>query len=144
VVQLQTGKLLKEALIAPDGKLRAIWRAAIYYGMGTSVVFPLLDWMYTQIAEFLHLGQGLTPGNIGFGELFRNFVDALTLTGSFALYEGGRVDRYGLPVKSALDRQTFEGAAAGVIVAAAVALGMMANPTYRASGLPNAAFWGVP
>lgn len=138
VVHLQAEKLLKTSLIGPDGKLRAIWRAAIYYGLGTSVVFPLLDWLYAPIAESLHLGHGLTPANIGFGEFFRNFVNALILTGSFALYERRRVDSYGLPVNRALDRQTFEGAAAGVIMAAAVALGMMALGGMKIRGLANA------
>ncbi|PYU19341.1 MAG: hypothetical protein DMG32_24675 [Acidobacteria bacterium] len=50
---------------------------------------------------------------------------ALICTGAFALYERRRIDSYGLPLNHALGWQTFEGAAAGFIMAGAVALGMI-------------------
>jgi membrane protease YdiL (CAAX protease family) len=116
---------LQPIFFGPDGKLRAIWRAAIYYAAGTFLVFPLLGWPLTRVAQSLHFSPGLTAGNIALAEL-RNFVVALICTGAFALYERRRVDSYGLPVNRALGRQTFEGAAAGVIMAGAVAVGMLA------------------
>ena len=79
----------------------------------------------TLASKPLHLSPELTSGNIGFGEL-RNFFTAFLLTGAFALYEHRRVDSYGLPVKRAFSWQTFEGTAAGIIMAAAVACGMIA------------------
>src|SRR5580698_5564487 len=126
---------LKRAFIGLDGKLRPIWRATIYYAVGTWLVFPLLDQAFAPIAEALHLRPGLTAGNIALAELSRNFVDALILTGAFALYERRRVDSYGLPVNRALSRQTFEGTIAGVVMAGAVALGMIALGGMQVEGL---------
>jgi hypothetical protein len=128
------GQALKQAFIGPDGKLRFFWRAAIYYNAGTYLVWPLLDRVYGHIAEALHIGPGLTPGNVGLGEL-RNFFTALICTGAFALYEHRRVDSYGLPVSRALSRQTFEGAAAGFVMAGVVALGMFALGGVQIIGL---------
>ena len=125
---------LKKVFIAPDGKLRAIWRAAIYYAAGTFLVFPVIGWPVALIAKTLHLGPGLTAGNIALAEL-RNFIVALICTSAFALYERRRVDSYGLPVNRAFGRQTFEGAAAGVIMAGAVALGMIALGGMQIVGL---------
>jgi membrane protease YdiL (CAAX protease family) len=125
---------LKQAFIGSDGKLRPIWRAVIYYTLGTWLVFPLLDSLFALIAGSLHLGSGLTAGTILFGEL-RNFFDALILTGAFALYERRRLDSYGLPVNRAFSWRTFEGAAAGVVMAGAVALGMIALGGMRIEGL---------
>src|SRR3984893_4526003 len=116
---------LKPIFFGPQGKLRAIWRAAIYYAAGTFLVFPQLGWPLARVAQALHFSPGLTAGNIALAEL-RNFVVALICTGAFALYERRRVDSYGLPVNRALGCQTFEGAAAGVIMAGAVAVGMIA------------------
>jgi len=116
---------LNQAFCGSDAKVRPVWRAAIFYAVGTWLVFPLLDWLSALLAEALHLQPGLTAGYIALGEMSRNFIDALILTGAFALYERRRVDIYGLPVNRAFSWQTFEGAAAGVIVAGAVALGMI-------------------
>jgi uncharacterized protein len=124
----------KNAFIGPDGKLRAIWRAAIYYALGTWLVFPLLDWLFSRVAESLHLNPGLTAANIAFGE-FRNLITAIICTGAFALYERRRVDSYGLPVNRAFGWQTFEGAIAGVIMASAVALGMITLGGMQIKGL---------
>ena len=119
-----------------DRKLRFLWRAVIFYAAGTWLVFPLLDWPMTRLADLLHTGDGLTAGNIAVGE-FRNLLTALICTGAFALHERRRVDSYGLPVDRALSLQTFEGAAAGVVLAGAVALGMFALDGMRIVGLAN-------
>ena len=125
---------LKQAFFAPDGKLRAIWRATIYYTVGTFVVFPLLDRLFAFVAQGQYLDPELTAANVGFGEL-RNFFAALICTGAFALYERRRVDSYGLSVNRAFGWQTFEGVAAGVIMAGAVALGMMMLGAMQIRGL---------
>jgi hypothetical protein len=125
---------IKHASIGPDGKLRPLWRSAIYYAAGTFLVFPLLGGPVALIAKSLHLGPGLSAGNIALGEL-RNFLVALICTGAFALYERRRVDSYGLPVNRALSWQTFEGAAAGVIMAGVVALGMIMLGGMQVKGL---------
>lgn len=127
---------LKEIFIATDGKLRAIWRAAIYYAAGTWLVFPLMDRALVLLFEPAHLSPGLTAGNTALSE-FANFLTALICTGAFALYERRRVDSYGLPVHRAFSWQTFEGAAAGVIMAGAVALGMIALGGMQIKGLAN-------
>lgn len=124
---------LKHAFIGSNGKLRAIWRATIYYGVGTFVVFPLLGWPIAFGTKLLHLSPGLTAGNVTLAEL-RNLVVALICTGAFALYERRRADSYGLPINRAFGWQTFEGAAAGVIMAGAVALGMIALGGMRIQG----------
>ncbi len=126
--------ILQKVFIGSDGRLRAIWRAAIYYAGGTWLVFPLLDSLFASAAESLHLRPGLAAGNIGFGEL-RNFFDALICTGAFALYERRTVDSYGLPVRRAFGWHTFEGAAAGVVMAGAVALGMFTLGGMQIRGL---------
>jgi len=125
---------IRQLFVASDGRLRAIWRATIYYTAGTFVVFPLLDSLFTPITRSLHLGQELTAGNIGVGEL-TNFVTALLCTGGFALYERRRIDSYGLPINRAFGWQTLEGSAAGVILAAAVALGMITLGGMQIKGL---------
>ena len=125
---------VKQVFVASDGGLRSIWRATIYYTVGTFVVFPLLDGLFALLKRSLHLGQELTAGNVGVGEL-RNFVNALLCTGGFALYERRRIDSYGLPINRAFGWQTFEGAAAGIILAAAVALGMITLGGMQIKGL---------
>jgi hypothetical protein len=89
----------KSVLIGPDGMLRPIWRAAIFYAVGTWFIFPVLDRLFNFVAGSLHLRPGFTAANLGFGELLLNFSDALICTGAFALYERRRIDSYGLPVE---------------------------------------------
>ena len=127
---------LKQIFIATDGKLRAIWRAAIFYAAGTSLVFPLVDWALALLSKSAHLSPGLTAGNIALSE-FANFLTALICTGAFALYERRRVDSYGLPIRRAVSWQTFEGAAVGVIMAGAVAVGMIALGGMQIEGLAS-------
>jgi uncharacterized protein len=131
---LHTAQPLKLAFIGPDAKLRPIWRAGLYYVLGTFVVFPLLNWPFTTFAELLHVSPGLTPGNIVLAGL-RNLIVALICTGAFALYEHRRIDSYGLPVNLAFSWQTFEGAASAVIMAGAVAIGMILLGGVEVTGL---------
>ena len=127
---------LEHAFIGHDGKLRAIWRAAIYYALGTWIVFPILDRPFSLIAKSLHLSPGLTAANIGLSE-FETLLVAAICTGVFALYERRCLDSYGLPVHRAFGWQTFEGAAAGTIMAAAVAVGMIALGGMQIKGLAS-------
>jgi hypothetical protein len=127
---------LKQVFVGPDGKLRAIWRAAIFYAAGTWLVFPLVDRALALISESAHLSPGLTAGNTALSES-ANFLTALVCTGAFALYERRRIDSYGLPVTRAFSWQTFEGAAAGVIMAGAVALGMITLGGMQIKGLAS-------
>ena len=111
--------------IGPDRKLRALWRAALFYVLGTQVVLRLLDLGYGYLARVLNAGSELSPTNIMLGEL-ELFLAALICTGVLARYEGRRVDSYGLPLKRAFGPRTWEGALAGVLMAGAVAIGMYA------------------
>jgi hypothetical protein len=106
---------LKRWVLGADGRLRPLWRAILFYAVGTFVVFPLLGAPIAFAAGWLHPGSGLSAGSIALGE-FRNFLTALICTGAFALYERRRIDSYGLPVDCAFGFRTFEGAAAGVVM----------------------------
>jgi uncharacterized protein len=112
-----------------DGRLRYSWRAALYFLLGNYVLLPLLYRLINRLA-----GDELTPTNILLGELVL-FVGALICTYVFARYEGRRVDSYGLPVRQALGRRTWEGALAGVVMAGAVAIGMYALGGMQVRGL---------
>lgn len=112
-------------LFGPDRKLRALWRALIFFALGNWVVIPLLERSYDPIARAFHMGDGLTAANIAVGELIL-LVGTLICTTLFARYEGRRVDSYGLPLRRAFGARTWEGALAGVVMASAVALGMYA------------------
>jgi CAAX protease family protein len=117
--------MLKQIFLAPGGMLRPIWRTIIFYALGIFLFFAVLDKPFFLVAQWLHLGEGLTAGTIAWSEI-ENFVAALLCTYAFALYEHRRVDSYGLPVNRVFSRQTSEGAVCGIIMAAAVAAGMLA------------------
>jgi membrane protease YdiL (CAAX protease family) len=128
------GEALKRAFIGPDGKLRALWRAAIFFVAAGWAVPALLDAPFTRLAEWLQPADGLSAENIAIGE-FANFVTGLICTGALALYEWRRVDSYGLTVGRAFSRETFEGLAAGILMAGAVALGMFLLGGMQIKGL---------
>ena len=117
-------------LLGPDHKRRAL----LFFALGNWVFLPLVDHAYPPIARALHIGSALTAGTIALGEL-ELFVVALMCTALFARYEGRRVDSYGLPLRRALGARTWEGALAGVVMAAAVALGMYALGGMQVLGL---------
>jgi len=124
--------------LGDDGNLRAIWRATVYFALGNWAVFPLLGRLSSLLEQHLHLAQGLTWQNIASSEL-QNFCTALLCTGIFAPYERRRVDSNGLPVNHALDALTWEGMAAGVVMAGAVALGMLALGGMQIHGIATTA-----
>ena len=112
-----------ELLIGPDRKLRPVWRAVIFFVLTFFALPMVFDPLAVRLAQELHIGQALTAGAIAFGEL-ENFIVALIATALFAWYESRRIDSYGMPLDRALGRETWEGVAAGTLVAAGVALGM--------------------
>src|SRR5205085_5147991 len=115
---------IKHIFVGADGKLRPIWRAALFVIGSIVIQTPFLDWLFARAALRLHVPQTFSPGALALAE-FENFLTALIITGAFALYERRRVDSYGLPVKCALSPQTLEGTIAGVLMAGAVAVGMI-------------------
>ena len=119
--------------VGDDRKLRPIWRAALYYIVGTFIIFPVLDRALEVLASSLSLTPGLSAGQLGFGEL-TNFFTALICTGAFAMYERRRIDSYGLPVKRAFSWATWEGVLAGIIMSGIVAGGMLALGGMRING----------
>jgi CAAX protease family protein len=125
--------MIAQAFVS-EGKLRPLWRAVIYFCLGTYGLFPLLTMATIPLANALHIPNSLNAGAVAFSEI-QNFIVALVLTAVFAAYEGRRIDSYGLPVDRALGRNTWEGMAAGVAMAGAVALGMMAFGGMKINGL---------
>ena len=106
------------------GRVRPIWRAVIYFAIGTWALTPLSDRLYPLLQQTLRLRPGFSAGNIALGEA-QLFVVALVCTGILGSYERRRVDSYGLSLRRALGAHTWEGAACGVILAGAVASGML-------------------
>src|SRR4051812_39950476 len=123
-------------IIGPDHKLRALWRALLFFALGNWVLLPLADGAVGKIAAAWHLvgTEELTAGNVMLGEL-RLFIVTLICTALFARYEGRRIDSYGLPLRAALGGRTWEGALAGVVMAGAVAIGMYALGGMQVVGL---------
>ena len=128
-----TSPTLKRPFFVTDDKLRPIWRVVIFFVAGM-VLVPIVDLALTFVGRLLGLSRGFTASNIALGEL-GNFAVAVICTGIFAIYERRRIDSYGLPISRAFSRQTFEGAVAGVIMAAAVAGGMIALGGMQVMGL---------
>lgn len=116
--------LLKQVLIGPDGKLRLFLRAVIFYCLGTWVFYPLIFRVVLFLASPFHIKPGLSWQRDMLSEP-TNLLVGVICTGIFAVYERRRIDSYGMPVNRALSLQTFEGAAAGVVMAGAVAIGMI-------------------
>lgn len=116
---------VKRILIGDDGLLRPLWRAAIYFALGTFVLVPLMGRVFDVVFHALQLPATLNPAVIALSEILFSFTVAFICTGIFALYEHRRIDSYGLPVERAFKRPTWEGFAAGIIMASAVALGML-------------------
>jgi membrane protease YdiL (CAAX protease family) len=127
---------MSNILRGPDHKLRAIWRALLFFGLAYWVLPLATDPFFSWIGARLQIDPGYTAANIGLQEL-ENLVVALLCTALFALYERRRVDSYGLPVRSAFGARTGEGLLAGVLMAAAVAAGMYLLGGMQIRGLAN-------
>ncbi len=112
------------ALFVADGRVRLIWRAAVYFAIGHWALNPLSDRLSPILQHAIGLAPGFTAANLAIDEILL-FVIALVWTGILSAYERRRVDSYGLPVTRALGANTWEGAACGVVAAGGVAMGML-------------------
>ena len=126
---------LSRAVLGADGKLRPAFRALIYAALAFWLLSAdeFLGPPLRRAATALH-ATGLSPGTDAFYETI-NLLTALLLTWMFGLYEGRRVDDYGLPVRQAFGARFWEGFTIGVCNAAAVAAGMMALGGMTVHGL---------
>ena len=131
---------LQRLLFGDDGKLRPLWRAAIFCIL-TFWLLPLLFFpLVVRIATWFQLKLALTAGVIVFVET-EYFLIALIPTAFFAWYEGRRIDSYGLMLGRAFGAPTWEGIAAGVVAVGAVGIAMLALGGMQVHGLaaaPNA------
>jgi membrane protease YdiL (CAAX protease family) len=109
-------------------------RAVAFVALSLVVENYLLDPVFHFVGQRLGLAPGLTAAAIALNE-FENFCVALICTAALALYERRRVDSYGLPIARALGRDTWEGAGAGAVMAASVAIGMLALGGMQIRGL---------
>lgn len=125
---------MMRVLLGDDGRLRHLWRAALFFALVTWVATPLLDRLFGLSAEGLHIAPTLNPAGIALNE-FENFLIALICTLPFALYERRRVDSYGLSLGRAFERPLWEGIAVGIVMAGAVALGMILLGGMQVHGL---------
>lgn len=130
-----SGTKISRVLVGTDGKLRPIFRALIYSALAFWLLSAdeFLGPPLRRAAMALH-ATGLSPSRDTFYETI-NLLTALLLTWIFGLYEGRRVDQYGLPVRYAFGRRFWEGFAIGVVNAAVVAAGMMAFGGMTVHGL---------
>jgi hypothetical protein len=111
-----------------------LWRAIAYFALTFFALPLILDPMASRLADRLHLNPTLTPGSIAFGE-GEQFLIALIATGLLAWYEGRRLDSYFMPVAKALSVRTWEGFAAGIVIAGGVAIGMLALGGMQVHGI---------
>ena len=126
---------VSRVVLGTDGKLRPLVRALIY----STLAFWLLSAdeflgpLLARLATALH-ATGLSPASVTYYESI-NLLTTMRLTWIFGLYEGRRVDDYGLPVRQAFGARFWEGFAIGVVNAGAVALGMMVLGGMQVHGL---------
>ncbi|HEX3654083.1 MAG TPA: CPBP family intramembrane glutamic endopeptidase [Rhizomicrobium sp.] len=117
-----------------DKLLRPHWRALLYFLL-TFVALPyLLGPLTKAVFQAMHLRVALTPALVALSD-GDSFLIALISTGLFAWYEARRIDSYFMPIGLALSRRTWEGAAAGVVLAGGVGLGMIALGGMQVHGL---------
>jgi membrane protease YdiL (CAAX protease family) len=122
------------AFAGPDRKLRPLWRALLFFVLGNFVLPYALAQPFESLGRALHVGMELSAASVAFYEAML-LVIALFLTWVFGLYEGRRVDSYGLSIRQAFGARFWEGFAIGVVNAGAVALGMMALGGMSVHGL---------
>jgi len=122
-------------LNANEGKLRPLARALLYGALAFWVLSAdeFLGPPLERLATAVH-ATGLSPAKVTFYETV-NLLTALLLTWIFGLYEGRRVDDYGLPVRMAFGARFWEGFVIGVVNVSAVALGMLALGGLQVHGL---------
>jgi membrane protease YdiL (CAAX protease family) len=120
--------------LGQDGKLRYLWRAAIFFALATYglplLTQPAVDWA----ARRYHIQPVLNATNIAFAEGM-TLVFALVVTAVFAAFERRGLGDYGLPLRRAFGGNTAEGFLAGILMAGAVAAGMIALGGMQIHGL---------
>lgn len=109
--------------LGEDWKLRYIWRALIFILLFRYAVAPLAFMAVAPLARAWQIPDDLSAASIGFEEAV-NLVAALLCTLPFMLYERVGLGAYGLPLARAFGGRTWEGFAAGIVMAGSVALGM--------------------
>jgi hypothetical protein len=125
---------IANVFLGPDRKLRPIWRAAIFFLL-TFIALPFVfDPIVGAIIRWTHMSLALTPALVALSD-GESFVMALIATGLFAWYEQRRLDSYFMPVAQALGTRTWEGVAAGVVLAGGVGLGMLLLGGMQVHGL---------
>jgi membrane protease YdiL (CAAX protease family) len=127
---------MRALLLGPDGRLRLIWRAVLFFVLAYWLLPFALDPLWRFIAARLQVAADFTAANIGLQEL-ENLLVALIGTAIFALYEQRRIDSYGLPLAQCFGIFTAEGLLAGLIMAAAVAAGMYFLGGMQVRGFAN-------
>ncbi|MBV8197792.1 MAG: hypothetical protein JO263_06640, partial [Candidatus Eremiobacteraeota bacterium] len=124
---------LRNAFVS-DGTLRPLWRAVLYFAIGSWIVWPVADRIWAAMARALHLGNELSAATVAFFEA-ETLVVAAIVTALLAWYERRRIDDYGLPISGAFRGLFWEGLAAGIVWAGLDALGMLALRGMNISGL---------
>lgn len=119
------GKREGWTFVGADRKLGPLWRALLFFALGNYALPYVLAQPFEMAAGALHVGPELSPLTGAYWEAML-LVIALFLTWAFGLYEGRRVDSYGLPIMQAFGARFWEGFGIGIVNAGAVALGMIA------------------
>lgn len=125
---------LARIFLGRDGRVRLLWRAVIFYLLVDELAPLVLDPLLGFAEQRLQMPEGLSASNVALNEI-ENFIAALIVTALLALYEGRRVDSYGLPLAGAFSGQTAQGALVGALMAGLVALGMYALGGMQVHGL---------
>jgi len=120
--------------LGEGGKLRHIWRAAIWAALVFGAI-PLLGAPLLMLAfQRLHIPAGLNPTVIALVEAYY-FVVAFVATVPFALTERRSPFSYGLTLSRALKAPLWDGLLVGVLMAGGVMVGMIALGGMQVHGL---------
>ena len=127
------------ALIGDDGKLRPIVRAVIYAALAFWVLSAdgFLGPSIERLGNALH-ATGLSPAGVSYYELI-SLLTALLLTWLFGLYEGRRIDDYGLPACLRITVGTECDVAAVLQILPAVTGNGMVSAHHKSGGLRRSA-----
>jgi CDP-diglyceride synthetase len=109
--------------LGEDRTLRHFWRGVIFF-IFVDFAFPLATQPFAErVYTRYHIQPVLNATNIAFAEGM-NLAFALVATAIFAAFERRGLGAYGLPLRRAFGARTWEGFAAGILMAGAVAVGM--------------------
>jgi len=125
---------LKHLVLGDDGKLRFLWRAVLFIVLFQFVVSPLVFMAAIPLAKAWAVPDDLSAASIAASEAV-NLVIGLVCTALFMIFERKGLGAYGLPLRRALGSRTWEGFAAGILMAGAVAAGMILLGGMQVHGL---------